>query len=59
METEEEVVGLEMRYFVLKPEGNTPYHKASRAAMLRYADMIEKENPQLANDIKNWWARIV
>jgi len=55
----DEIVGLDMRYFVLKPQGNTPYHRASRAALLSYADEIEEENPQLAQDLRNWWNRIV
>ncbi len=49
-----EMTGLEMKYFVLKPEGKTPYHHASRAAMYGYADAIEEENPEFANDLRNW-----
>jgi hypothetical protein len=43
-----------MKYFVLKPEGTTPYHYASRAAMYAYAGAIEDENPTLALDLLTW-----
>lgn len=43
-----------MKYFVLKPNGNTAYHAASRAAMRAYASAIEGENPDLARDLVNW-----
>lgn len=43
-----------MKYFVLKPRGSSPYHHASRAAMYAYADAIEDENDQLAEDLRMW-----
>ena len=46
--------GLQMKYFVLKPEGDGPFVEASQAAMRTYADHIEETNPQLANDIRIW-----
>ena len=49
-----EDTGLQMKYFVLKPKGNTRYAKASRAAMFRYSSFIRSENPKLADDIFSW-----
>lgn len=46
--------GLKMKYFILKPKGEDPYARASRAAMHRYAMMIESENPELAKDLMEW-----
>lgn len=46
--------GLEMRYFILKPKGNDPYARASRAAMRAYADVIRAENPEMAIDLDEW-----
>lgn len=46
--------GLQMRYFVLKPEGDGTHHKASQAAMLAYADVIYKDNPTLALELRQW-----
>lgn len=48
------MTGLEMKYFVLKPHGNSPYAKASRLAMLAYSEAIEDENYQLAIDLESW-----
>lgn len=48
------MIGMKMKYFVLKPEGNNPYAKASRGAMHRYATLIETENPALADDLRDW-----
>ena len=42
------------KYFVLKPEGEDVYAKASRTAMLTYAKVIYDENPQLAQDLVAW-----
>ncbi len=47
-------VGLMMKYFVLKPEGDTAYHRASRKAMRAYAEAIEKENPKMAEELVEW-----
>lgn len=46
--------GLMMKYFVLKPRGNDAYAYASRSAMERYALIIRKENPQLADALIAW-----
>tara|TARA_R100001086_G_C11665014_1_gene211318 strand:- start:124 stop:315 length:192 start_codon:yes stop_codon:yes gene_type:complete len=46
--------GLIMKYFVLKPEGKTPYHVASRRAMRSYAAAIKDENPELAFKLREW-----
>lgn len=46
--------GLEIKYFTLKPKGNDPYAKASRKAMRAYALGIESENPELAEDLRQW-----
>ena len=51
--------GLTMKYFVLKPAGDSPYHQASRMAMHAYADSIEKENPKLASELRDWIGREV
>ena len=49
-----EKVGLEMRYFTLKPRGTDAYACASRAAMATYANFIEDENPRLAAELVQW-----
>lgn len=54
MDTEKSAKGLEMKYFVLKPKGDSPYATASRKAMAAYADAIDRENPQLATDLMVW-----
>lgn len=46
--------GLKMKYFVLKPAGNSPYAKASRSAMRAYAEIICDENYKLAIDLEQW-----
>ena len=46
--------GLYIKYFVLKPNGSSEYSKASRAAMLAYADAIEKTNKRLSNQLIDW-----
>jgi ribosomal protein S27AE len=46
--------GLEMKYFVLKPSGNTQYHHASRVAMHKYAEIIKSENPELSSELIEW-----
>ena len=46
--------GLIMKYFVLKPAGNTPQSVASRQAMLLYATHIKKVDPLFAEDIYRW-----
>ncbi len=46
--------GLVMKYFVLKPTGSTPYHRASRDAMRAYADSIGEHNRSLAEELHKW-----
>ena len=46
--------GLEMKYFILKPAGDSAYAKASVEAMLAYANAIEDENQELATDLRLW-----
>ena len=46
--------GLEMKYFVLKPKGDSPYAAASRAAMKAYDKSIEDENSKLCYDLHSW-----
>lgn len=48
------MTGLEMKYFVLKPGGNSVWAKASRTAMRVFAAEIEQDNPKLAGSIKQW-----
>jgi len=55
---EGEMAGLEMKYFVLNPNKNDRYGRASRNAIRTYAIDIETEDPQLANDLVNWLALI-
>lgn len=43
-----------MKYFVLKPEGTDPYAKASREALVAYAESIKTHDPALAKDIWEW-----
>lgn len=45
---------LEMKYFVLKPEGTDPYANASREALVAYAESIKNHDPALAKDIWEW-----
>lgn len=49
--------GLIMKYFILKPAGHSSYAKASRDAMEAYAKSIERDNSQLAADLRSWIAR--
>jgi len=46
--------GLELKYFVLKPNGDNAYAEASRAALKKYAIKIRPTNVDLANDIESW-----
>lgn len=45
---------LYMKYFVLKPEGNTLEARAARDAMIRYASTIRIKDPEFANEIDEW-----
>jgi hypothetical protein len=47
--------GLQLRYFVLKPESSDDAHaEASRAAILAYAACIQSSNPLYATSLRNW-----
>ena len=46
--------GLTMKYFTLKPAGDDIYAAASRRAMRQYANMIERDNPRFAADLRSW-----
>jgi hypothetical protein len=47
-------MSLQMKYFILKPEGNTVYSVASRRAMREYAEAIADHNPEMARELKSW-----
>jgi hypothetical protein len=46
--------GLKLKYFVLNPNKDDNYGMASREAIRAYAHMIDKTNPELANDLWLW-----
>jgi hypothetical protein len=48
------MAGLQMKYFVLKPSGNSKHAAASRKAMRVYAMMIRDENFELAKELMEW-----
>jgi hypothetical protein len=48
------MVGLQMKYFVLKPAGDDKYSEASREAMRAYAEHIQNENFELAEELRKW-----
>ena len=48
------MLGLHLKYFVLKPHGDDVYAKASRDAMLAYAETIKDDNQLLADDLREW-----
>ena len=48
------MTALQMKYFVLKPEGNNAYALASRSAMFAYALAITEANPELAKGLECW-----
>ena len=50
--------GLRMKYFVLNPTKRDTYGKASRNALFAYADTVQDENTQLADDIRLWVGRL-
>lgn len=50
--------GLLMKYFVLSPDGDSPYHLASREAMRAYAYEIRETNPDLYKDLIAWVQKI-
>lgn len=46
--------GVYMKFFVLKPSGQSIYARASREAMRTYAHIVKDENPELCNDLDCW-----
>ena len=49
-------MGLEMKYFVLKPEGDTVHAEASREAMRTYAEVLRhyKTEEGMARALDMW-----
>lgn len=45
---------LKMKYFVLKPQGDTAHASASRRAMRAYAESIESFDPVLSKSLHKW-----
>lgn len=45
---------LKTKYFVLKPEGDDIYAKASRKAMETYAKAIKEGDPEFSEEILEW-----
>lgn len=52
------MAGLQMKYFVLKPEGNSAHNMACRQALRAYADAIRPHNSELADDLGLWAASL-
>jgi hypothetical protein len=50
--------GLEMKYFVLNPNKKDAYGKASRKAIIAYANEIEAKNKDLSKDLISWMIKI-
>lgn len=51
--------GLTMKYFVLNPNKKDPYGKASKKAILKYAEEIKEVNPELAEDLVYWVTKLI
>lgn len=51
--------GLFIKYFILNPTKDDLNGEASREAMLRYAEIIEIEQPNLSNDLRRWHTQCV
>ena len=58
MDEEIEMNGLEMKYFVLNPNKQDAYGKASREAIGTYAGEIYDENPKLSAALIRWLEEI-
>lgn len=54
----EKKVGLEMKYFVLKPGSGGEHAHASRQAIASYAQSIQKHDPKLAHELIAWVNKI-
>ena len=52
------MTGLKLKYFVLKPEGDNMYARASREAMREYAFIIDPTNQALADDLRAWLSSV-
>jgi hypothetical protein len=46
--------GLKLKYFVLKPAGDTLHAQACREAMRTYAYIMKDEIPELYHDLIEW-----
>ena len=55
----DKLTGLTMKYFVLTPTKKNKYGKASRDAMLAYAESIRPANPKLSRALVAWVRRIL
>ena len=47
-------MGIETKYFVLKPRGDNEWAAASRKAMRAYARHIQGIDPELAESLLSW-----
>lgn len=47
-------MSLKLKYFVLKPAGESQHARASRAAMQTYAAIIKSEDEALAKELMQW-----
>ncbi len=54
---EVDIMALEMKYFVLKPKGDSIHAQASRLAMLTYANVVRAHDPELAKELEKWVQR--
>jgi hypothetical protein len=52
-------MGLQLKYFVLNPAEVGAYGRASKEALVAYANAIRNANPLLATDIMIWVNRIL
>ena len=43
-----------LKYFVLKPGGNSLFAAASRQAMVKFAEVIRPESPNFADEVEAW-----
>lgn len=50
----DEVDGLLLKYFVLKPKGADWHAEASRAGMIAYAEIARRHNPVFADELLDW-----
>lgn len=50
-------MAINMKYFVLKPSGDSPHAFAARWAMAKYAKIISPHDPELASGLREWVSR--